>query len=328
MKTNYSIIFPKRREVQLISSPFTEICGSDEIIGRTLLSVVSSGSECGGFMGYGDGGQYPCETGYANIVEVLETGSSVTAYKEGDYVFTTTPHKLYNKAETSRTFPIPHGIPLEKAILCRFPAVSMTSLIHTSIKPTEPVLVMGLGIVGLMCAQVLRHWGYEVYATDPGADRQAAALACGIPHAASSVESFELPKKTIGLAVDCTGSDSAIMSAIPFIRQGGELALVGVPWRKISEASAHDLLRQIFYSYLHVYSGFEWSIPYHSGDFDPNSNLRSMETALRLIADGSIVTDGIYELFDPNDCITLYPALAAHTLEKPCAVFDWRNFKG
>lgn len=55
--------------------------------------------------------------------------------------------------------------------------------------------------------------------------------------------------------------------------------------------------------------------------------MRSMETALRWIIEDSIHTDGIYELFDPGDCGTLYPAIAAGQLEKPCAIFDWRRLK-
>ena len=172
----------------------------------------------------------------------------------------------------------------------------------------------------------MQHCGYQVYAADFNEKRQAVAKECGLAHVGGSIESFGLPEKSIGFAMDCSGNDNAIIGMIPYIRQGGELALVGVPWKPSSDMSAHDLLRQIFYSYLHVYSGWEWSLPFHSGDFDPNSNLKSMETALRWIKEGAIKTDGIYELFDPADCGTLYPAVAANSLDKPCAVFDWRNY--
>ena len=329
MFTNYSVIFTQRQKAELIASPFQEDPDPDEIIGQTVVSVISNGSETGGFMGYGGSeGLYPCETGYANILKVIRTGSRVTGIVPGDLVFSLTPHKLYNRVAARDVFLVPDGILPEKAALCRFPAVSMTAFLHSDIKPTEPVLVSGLGIVGRMCAQVMQRCGFPVYATDPNEKRQEIARSCGLKHVGPDVKSFGLPEKCAGLGMDCSGNDQAILSLIPYIRQLGQLALVGVPWRQTSDLSAHELLRQIFYSYLRVYSGWEWSLPRHSGEFNPNSNLRSMRTALDWIADGSIVTDGIYELFSPEECSSLYPAIAAGKLEKPCAVFDWRHFTG
>lgn len=327
MSVNYSVIFTQRQKAELIASPFCEKPGPDEIVGKTVVSVISNGSETGGFMGYGGSeGLYPCETGYANILKVTETGSRVEGISPGDLVFSLTPHKLYNRASARDVFLVPGDIPPEKAALCRFPAVSMTAFLYSDIRPTEAVLVSGLGIVGLMCAQVMQRCGFAVYASDPDQKRQETARSCGLKHVGPSVESFGLPEKSAGLGIDCSGNDQAILSLIPYIRQLGQLALVGVPWRQTSDLSAHELLRQIFYSYLRVYSGWEWSLPRRSGDFDPNSNLRSMQKALEWIADGSIVTDGIYRLFSPKDCSALYPAIAARELDKPCAIFDWRPF--
>lgn len=326
MYTNYSVIFTQRQKAELIRSDYNETPAPDEIIGITQTSVISNGSETGGFMAYGGSdGLFPCETGYANILKVVEVGSDVRDIHPGDLVFSLTSHKLYNKAKAIDVFRVPDTIPVEKAALCRFPAVSMTAFLHSSIKPTESVLITGLGIVGLMCAQTMQLCGYKVYAADPNPKRQETARSCGLKHVAASIESFGLAPRSAGLGIDCSGNNQATFSMIPYIRQLGDLALVGVPWNQTSDMSAHQLLRDIFYSYLHVYSGFEWSLPRHSsGEFDPNSNMLSMQRALEWIQDGSIVTDGIYELFSPRDCGTLYPTIAAGKLEKPCAVFDWR----
>lgn len=326
MALNYSVMFTQRQKAELISSDFSPVPAPDEIIGQTLVSVLSNGSETGGFMGYGGSdGLYPCETGYANILKVLETGSEVTDLHPGDYVFSLTAHKLYNRAARKDVFPVPGDFPPERAALCRFPAVSMTALLKSSVRPTEAVMVCGLGIVGLMCAQTAQRCGYDVYAVDPDENRLSIARTCSLRHTGTSADSFGLPPKSIGLAVDCSGNDNAILSMIPYIRQMGELALVGVPWRCTSSVTAHELFRQIFYSYLHVYSGWEWSLPRRPGGFDPNSNMHSMQTALRWIMEDSIHTEGIYELFNPRDCGTLYPAIVSGQLKKPCAVFDWRT---
>lgn len=331
MYKNYSVIFTKRATAELIPSEYCEKPGPDEIIGQTQVSVISNGSETGGFMAYGSGdeveeGFYPCETGYANIIRVLEVGSEVKDIKPGDYAFTLTPHKLINRVKAKDTFLVPADFPLEKAALCRFPAVSMTAFLNSTIKPTEPALVTGLGIIGLTCAQFLQHCGYKVYAVDTKPERQEIARNCGLKYVGSSFEELNVPKKSAGLGMECSGNNQATFSMIPYLRQHGELALVGVPWNRTSDMYAHDLLREIFYAYLHVYSGWEWSLPLHSGDFDPNSNLRSMQTALDWICEGSIVTDGIYKLYSPKDCGTLYPAIVSGKIEKPVAIFDWREF--
>ena len=149
MLTNYSVIFTKRQTAELLASDFYEIPGFGEIIGKTLVSVISSGSESGGFMCYGGSeGNYPCETGYAGIMEIISVGPDVTAFKPGDLVFSKTPHRLYNKAAAADVIPVPRDILPEKAVLCRFPAVSMTSFLHSSIKPTEAGMSCGLGLIG------------------------------------------------------------------------------------------------------------------------------------------------------------------------------------
>lgn len=328
MPKNYSVLFTQRQTAQLIASDFNEQPQADEIIGRSLVSIISSGSETGGFM-YSSEDSYPCSTGYACIMEVLETGSGVTGLHAGDYVYTPTPHQLYTRTKADRVFRITEEIrekiPVEKAIISRFPAVSMTTLVHTRIKPTETVLVSGLGIVGLMCAQAMQCCGYRVYAFDPHPDRRRTASLCGLTHVGETVTALGIKEKSAGLAIDCSGNELAVMAMLPYIRQGGEVALVGVPWKRTSETFVHDFLYQIFYSYLHVYSGWEWSLPLTPGEFDPNCNFASMQTALRWIAEGSIRTDDIYELHDPRDCGCLYPAIAAGSLSKPCVIFDWRR---
>lgn len=325
LNQNYSVIFTRRQNAELQKTEYPQPARDDEILGRTLVSIISNGSETGGFMGYGGSeGIYPTRTGYANIMEVLEVGPEVTDIHPGDRVFTLTSHQLYNKARRRDVFYVPEDIPVEKAVICRFPAVSMSAFLKSSIKPTEPALVTGLGVVGLMCAQMLRRNGFDVYCTDVSEARRKTAAMCGLEKVAGMVADFGVPKKTFGLAMDCSGNDQAIFSCVEYIRQDGELMLVGVPWLCTSDKTAHDFLREIFYSFLHVYSGFEWSLPRYSGDFDPNSNMHSMECALEWIRDGSIRVDGIYELFHPQDCSTLYPRIAAGGLNKPCAIFDWR----
>lgn len=324
MKQNLAIFFSERRKAVLQKTEVAFHPDPDELVARTLISVVSSGSECGGYLDLYGGEIYPKPTGYAGILEVEETGANVTRFHSGDIIFAQTSHQLYHCIKEKDVVAVPNGLDPEKAVFCRFPAVSMTSMIQTSIRPTEPVIVAGLGIVGLSCAQMLGICGYDVYAVEPMQSRREAAQTCNVTHVFSNYDA--LPAMPYGLSIDCTGRDDAIMKQAMLLRKGGELFLVGVPWRKISDdATLHAFMRVVFNGYLTVRSGWEWSIPLHSKDFLPNSNFHSFEKSLQWINEGKLRYDNIYRLYKPEECGFVYEAIATNSLPCTCAVFDWRG---
>lgn len=324
---NLKVIFTQEQKAELTHDDFDfSLCADHEIIGKVLVSVISSGSERGGYMNYFGGNTYPCETGYAAVAKVLRVGSAVTTVNPGDLIFSQAPHQLYVRVTDDNIVAVPPDMPPEHAVLCRFPAVSMTSMLHTSIRPVEPIVVTGLGVVGLTCAQMMEHCGYEVYAVDPSALRCQTAEACGLRHVFSSIESIPGLKGKAGAVFECSGSEQATFGAFDYLRKGGEIFLIGVPWRRTTEVYAHDLLVKIFNGFLKVHSGWEWSLPLHAADFTPYSNYGSFETAMGWIRDGFIRVDSIYELADPKDCDAIYQRIANNQLVKTCAIFDWRNY--
>ncbi|MCR8660404.1 zinc-dependent alcohol dehydrogenase [Paenibacillus endoradicis] len=297
-----------------------------KILGKTLVSLISSGSEAGGYMADFKPDQYPMETGYAAILEVLEVGDQVTTVTVGDKVFASAPHSLYNIVDVSDTVRMLDGMEPEEAVLCRFPAISMTSLLKTQIRPIEPVLVTGLGVVGLMCAQMLQHCGYPVYAVDPGENRRQIALECGLRHVYENVQDLPVIGR-IGLAVECSGAEQATLSSLDVLRKGGELSLVGVPWYRGTDTFAHELLQKIFYGFVTITSGWEWSIPKHPIDFIPSSNYGNFAVCMQWIKDGDLKVNGIYELADPRNCDSAYQSILSKTTSKTCIIYDWRELE-
>lgn len=295
-----------------------------ELFGKTLVSLISSGSERGGYMDYFGGNRYPMETGYAVVMEVLETGNLVKGVKPGDLVFASAPHSLYNLVKDDNIVPVLEGMLPEEAVLCRFPAVSMTTMLKTGIKPVEPVLVTGLGIVGLMCAQMMQHCGYPVYAVDPGEKRRRIAEECGLRHVYSSVKECPAAGR-FGLAIECSGAEQAALDALDVLRKGGELSLVGVPWYRGTDTWAHDVFHKIFYGFITLTSGWEWSIPRHSTEFAPGSNYGNFAVGMEWIRSGDLKVKGIYELANPEQCDAAYQAIVQKTMAKTCTIFDWRH---
>lgn len=321
---NYCVTFLAEKTASLEKVPFDNAPpAADELICKTIVSAVSSGSETGGYMNYLGTSHYPAVSGYAAVLEVMQAGAA-SGFAPGDMVFAQCPHQLYIRLPASEFISVPRDMAPEAAVLSRFPAISMTTMINTAIKPTEPVAVIGLGIVGLMAAQMFQHCGYTVYAVDPVETRRKTASMCGLKLVCASAD--EIAPEYCGLVVDCSGSDRAVMAALPCIRKGGELSLVGVPWRKTADIPVQELFRQIFYGYIHVYSGWEWSIPMRSQEFLPNSNFHSFTTAMEWLRSGALKIDGIYKVADPRDCNTLYQDIVNHRMAETCAIYDWRSF--
>lgn len=321
---NLSVKFVAQAKAALVRETLhARELGDHEIFGKTLVSLISSGSERGGYMDYFGGNQYPMETGYAVVMEVLETGGLVQGVKPGDLVFAGAPHSLYNIVGDDNIVPVLEGMKPEEAVLCRFPAVSMTTMLKTQIRPIEPVLVTGLGIVGLMCAQMLKHCGYPVYAVDHNESRRQIAQSCGLTRVYASVKECPAAGK-FGLAVECSGAEQAAIDALDVLRKGGELSLVGVPWYRGTDTWAHDIFHKVFYGFITLTSGWEWSIPRHSSEFLPGSNYGNFAVGMEWIRSGDIKVDGIYELASPELCDQVYQAIVNKTAAKTCTIFDWR----
>lgn len=326
---NRCVRFTRKQDAAFLTEAFEERpLQPGEILGKTVVSLVSTGSERGGYMDYNDNMAYPQVTGYAAVLEVLETGEGVAGISQGDLLFAGTPHHLYNRVKQEDVLPIPAGLSPQQAVFCRFPAVSLPSILHMSARPTEPVLVTGLGLVGLMCAQVLQNFGYEVWAIDPVEQRRNNARLCGVLHTVAAADDIAGLKGRFGAALECSGSEEAAYACADSLRHGGDLFLVGVPWRKTTEEDGHSLLLKIFYGFLHVHSGWEWTLPRKSGEFLPDSHFRCLEKSLQWINEGKLKVDQIAAIEDPSDCGRVYREIGADALQSraSCVMFDWRAY--
>jgi hypothetical protein len=42
---------------------------------------------------------------------------------------------------------------------------------------------------------------------------------------------------------------------------------VGVPWQRLTDLYAHDVIHAVFNNFVHLRSGWEWEVPIHARDF-------------------------------------------------------------
>ena len=316
-----AISITSKEHAELVDIAAPGPLGANEVRGRTIRTLVSPGTELA--WNY-TGTVFPSFPGYAAVFAAADIGAEVRGVSEGDLLFCAGAHQSFQQVDARSTRPVPNGLPPEKAVLARLMGVSMTTLMTTAARPGDRVMVTGAGPVGFLAAQMLALSGYDVLVVepDPVRRRQVEQSGIGRVFAATPVEDAGIAG-TVALVMECSGHEHAVLDACRVVRQRGEVVLVGVPWRRQSDAHAHELLSLVFHRYVLLRSGWEWGLPQHADDFSPHSIHTGFGTALQWLADGRIRTDGLIAQVDPRDAQRTYQDLLHRRAEGLFTVCDW-----
>jgi threonine dehydrogenase-like Zn-dependent dehydrogenase len=295
--------------------------GPREVAGRTLATLISAGTELNwSYLGT----TFPARPGYAAVFEVEEAGAEVTSLKPGDRAYCMGGHRSHQRVSQENALRVPDGLAPEHAVFARLMGVSMSTLTTTTARPPQKVLVTGLGPVGHLAARIFAVCGYEVLGVDPSEARREVARRFGIADVRPAVP-LDDPEVagTVALALECAGHEGAALDACKIVRKRGEVVLVGTPWRRYTDRSAHEFAHAIFHRYAVVRSGWEWEVPHHPQDFRTNSIFGNQAAALRWLAEGRLEVDALYAAASPHDCQRVYQALLHSEWPALAAVFDW-----
>jgi threonine dehydrogenase-like Zn-dependent dehydrogenase len=298
--------------------------GAREVAGRTRYSVISSGTELAVYQGQLAGGSFPTGSGYAAIFEVTDVGPEVSRLWVGDLAFCMGNHRSWQRVGEDDAIPVPPNLPAEQAGFARLMGVTMSTLVTTTARPPDRVVVTGLGVIGVFAAQVFGAAGYRVLAVDPDARRRELALALGVAQVAAEPP-LDDPNWAgqVSLVLECAGHEGAALAGVNLVRKRGEVVLVGVPWARRTDFSAQTLTNAIFHKYAVVRSGWEWEVPRQPQDFVTGSIYANLAAAMNWLADGRVRVEGLYQVMSPRDCQQAYQGLLHHALDKSAVVFDW-----
>ena len=223
----------------------------------------------------------PLPLGYCNAGEVISVGEGVLDFKIGDRVVSNGHHAEVVCVPRNLAAKIPDGVSYEEASFTVIGAIALQGI--RLIAPTfgETVVVTGLGLIGLIAAQLLKANGCQVIGLD--FDNRKVQLARNWGIQALQVGDGSDPvqlvqQKTGGTGADAvlitasTKSNEVIAQAAQMSRKRGRIVLVGV--------IGLDMKRSDFYE---KELSFQVSCSYGPGRYDDDYELKGQDYPLAFV---------------------------------------------
>lgn len=238
------LVFPGKDRCVTEALTIPEELGPGDVLVRNRFSLISAGTELAMFMrthrgfdepdfGYA---KYPFRPGYAAIGEVLAVGDGVTDLAPGARVFHRSRHATHALHSHDVVLPVPEGVPDTHAPFLAMLQIAMSAPRQAPVYFGENVLVMGMGLVGNLCAQLCALAGAgRVAGADLAAPRLRQAQACGVELAFNLSEKPlagwlpELGPRGANYVVEAVGSGATIDIAIKAAAAHGRVVLLGSP---------------------------------------------------------------------------------------------------
>ena len=122
----------------------------------------------------------PAEIGYCNVGTIIEVGDDVKGFKIGDRVLSNGPHAEFVCVPENLCTLIPENLDDETACFGILGSVGLQGIRLANPTFGETFLVIGLGLIGLLTAQLLIAQGCNVLGLDPDKQKQNNAKLLGI----------------------------------------------------------------------------------------------------------------------------------------------------
>lgn len=243
--------------------------------------------------------------GYSAAGVVIETGSGIADLRIGDRVACAgaqcAHHAEIIRVPRNLAVRVPDAVELEMASTVALGAIALQGIRRAQPTLGETFVVIGLGVVGQLTAQLLRANGCRVVGIDLNADRTRLALQLGMdsapdPEAGSDLD--HIMRLTDGLGADgviitaATPSDSVVANAFHICRKKGRVVLVGDVGLNLKRADLYTKELDFFISTSYGPGRYDARYEEQGIDYPPGyvrwTENRNMAEYLRLIQLGRI----------------------------------------
>lgn len=322
------------RQVSIRSADARE-AGPREILVRTLLSGVSSGTELAVYRGtintlrnprWGYWSEYPIRPGYELVGVVQACGEGVSEVAVGDRVVCHAPHGTWATVAYGDYVRVPDKVANEEASMAMLGATTAHGIRRAQISYGEWVLVLGYGAVGLLSAEHARRAGARrVFVADPVADRRAFAEKRGFValDPTSPTLEDEVLEATEGpgadVVIEASGHPVAVDEALRAVRPGGRILLQGTITEPV-EIAFSDVPMHKEVTFVSTWG----KGPTREGD-GAWTRKENQELAMELIARGELrVSDVPRRRFRFEETATAYEALDRGEITAIQVVLDYQ----
>jgi predicted dehydrogenase len=273
-------------------------------------------------------------TGYSAAGRVIEVGSEVEGFRQGDRV-ACGGAGIANHAEVidvpvNLAVRVPDELPMDLAATVTLGAIALQGVRRAAPTLGETIVVVGLGILGQITAQLLRANGCRVIGVDLSSRRIALATENGMDHGIDPGREDHVAailQLTDGVGADAvvvtaaTPEHGVIREAMLACRKKGRVVLVGDVGLNLKREDFYQKELDFFistsygpgrYDPYYEEGGQDYPLPYVRW-----TENRNMEAYLRLLADGRIDLRNLaHEPYDVEQADEAY-ALLANEGEKP-----------
>ncbi|MFW6155405.1 MAG: bi-domain-containing oxidoreductase [Planctomycetota bacterium] len=248
----------------------------------------------------------PLPLGYCNAGQVVEVGAGVTEFAVGDRVVSNGPHAELVAVPKTLCATIPDDVTDEQAAFTVLASIGLQGI--RLVGPTfgEKIAVVGLGLIGLVCVQLLRANGCEVLGIDLNADRLARAARYGTEvvdlsagaDPVMAAEAWTDGRGVDGVLITAAAKTDAIMhQAAEMSRKRGRIVLVGVVGLNLRRADFYE--KELTFQVSCSYGPGRYDDAYEQGGRDYPygfvrwTEQRNFEAILAALRDGGVAVDDL-----------------------------------
>jgi 2-desacetyl-2-hydroxyethyl bacteriochlorophyllide A dehydrogenase len=312
--------------------------GPYTIVAEALCSLISTGTELALYTGRHIGftlpdppfPMMPQRPGYAFVGRVTAMGQEVDGIQPGQRVLIEAPHGTAAVVDVRDTtvVPLPDSISHAEGALVRMAGIALTAARVAPLQLGDAVVVYGLGLVGLLAAQLFRLNG-----TQPaiGVDRLASRIQVAKDSGLLALNASELdvPAEVARLTegrgpdvvVEATGSPAVVSLCLDLVGRGGRVVLLG------STRGRADID-----VYSHIHRKGVQVIGAHESvqglDLTPNASWtkeRNLALLAGLFAEGKLRSQGLVShRVRPADLLSVYDTLAEKPQDYLGVLVDWQ----
>jgi predicted dehydrogenase/threonine dehydrogenase-like Zn-dependent dehydrogenase len=224
--------------------------------------------------------EQPLPLGYCNVGRVIAVGDGVTDFKVGDRVASNGQHAEFVCVPQNLVAHIPENVSDEEASFTVIGSIGLQGI--RLLNPTigETIVVVGLGLIGLLTAQLLIANGCNVIGVDIDNDKLELAKSWGVipfnPKEGDVVKFVESYTNNIGadgvLITASAKSNEIISQSARMSRKRGRIILVGVIGLELSRAEFYE--KEL---------SFQVSCSYGPGRYDENYEQKGNDYPLAFV---------------------------------------------